>query len=120
MEDGSFCVEVTLRVNTKQPNDLANRMQLWLEEWVHANRYWETSLFESVGGRLDFFEDFAQVPSCSVSGPDLLCLHLQSRPGARKWWKDWLVLRILKELPNAFPEFAEVQKITDCPDNLQD
>jgi hypothetical protein len=35
---------------------------------------------------------------------------VEVRPEARKWWKDWLVLRLLKDLRGSFNEIAALEK----------
>jgi hypothetical protein len=39
---------------------------------------------------------------------------VEGRPEAKKRWKDWLVLRLLKELQGAFRGITSVEGITDC------
>jgi hypothetical protein len=111
--DGSFCIEVTLRVGSGDPAALADRVTLWLEKWVNANRFWRTSLY-APEETLDFLDEFAEVPTCVVGTSSSLNLRLKCRPEAKKRWKDWLVLRLIKELLLAFKEVTSVEKISDC------
>ena len=99
--DGSFCVEIRFRVDTKERDAVATRMTSWVEQWVQANRYWDW-----LGQKLDFYDDFSGPPTCRASGIGLVCLCLELRPGARKVWKDWLAIRLGKELQAAFKEIA--------------
>lgn len=110
--DGSFCIEIKLRVNAGEYTELADRVVSWSDRWIEENRFWSTSLAESVGGRLDFLEDFTGPPACSATHSSLL-LRFESRRAASKWWKDWLVLRFLKDLQTAFNEIS-VESIGDC------
>jgi hypothetical protein len=110
--DGSFSVEVTLRVNSKQPDVLAARVNSWLGEWVQANRFWKFSHHpESSDGVLDFLRDFTGPPSCIARGTDFLDLRLEGSPETNKAWRDWLVIRLLKDLTAAFVEITAVEEI---------
>jgi hypothetical protein len=115
--DGSFCVEVTLIVNTNDPKELVNRVHLWLEQWVQANREWRTSLAASAGGLLSFFDEFSGPPTCFLKGPNALGLRVEGRPNMGRWWRDWLILRILKDLQGEFSEVIQVESFADCPDS---
>jgi hypothetical protein len=111
--DGSFCVLVSVRVTTQEPQELASRVTGWLDQWVLANRQWK------FGDRLlDFFEDFAGAPSCIVSAPGLLTLRFDGRPQSKKWWKDWIGVRLLSDLRKAFSEIGDVDGVVDCPEAL--
>jgi hypothetical protein len=114
--DGSFCVEVMLRVDAKETDVVASRVNSWLDEWVESNRYWKVSHPESSDGLLDYFRDFTGPPSCFTPEPGFLCLRLEGRPETKQAWKDWLVLRLLKDLGQAFHEIRAVGKIQTCAD----
>jgi hypothetical protein len=116
--DGSFCIEVRLRVDSQQLDVLANRLNAWLDQWVLANRFWKWSLAKRAGGLLDFLDDFVGPPAVVVRTPAFICLRFECRPQAKKWWKDWLVLRILKDIHAAFDEVIAVENIGDCPSSL--
>jgi len=81
---------VTLRVSTPEPQALASRVTAWLDQWVLANRQWKWG--DQV---FDFFDDFVGIPICTASGPDLLTLRFEGRPESKKWWIDWIGLRLL-------------------------
>jgi hypothetical protein len=87
----------------------------WLRQWRDDNRYWVWPP-GSGGGRLDYFDEFAELPSVRA-GADVLYLRLECRSGA-KWWRDWLVLRILKDLLVTFTDLTQVNHIGDCPPPL--
>jgi hypothetical protein len=107
--DGSFCVEVTLRVEGEHEEELAVRVDTWFRNWVQNNRFWDW-----FGERRDYFDEFGAVPSATTLVDRELRIQLQGKPGA-KWWKDWLALRIIKELQAAFPKIKDVEAIKDCP-----
>ncbi len=108
-----------LRIDSKQLDVFASRLTVWLDRWIRENRYWKWSLAKSTGGLLDFFDDFVEPPSAVVRAPDFVCLHFECRPAAKKWWKDWLVLRVLKDIHAVFAEVTGVEKIGNCP-SVQD
>jgi hypothetical protein len=109
--DGSFCVEITLRVNTNDAKGLAARITSWLKEWTQRNRYW--NWFEE---NLDFFNDFAEPPTCAERTQESLVVRVEGRPKFTKWWKDWIVLRLLKDLQGQFDEITAVEAFVNCPE----
>lgn len=115
--DGSFCIEARVRVSTNELDVLASEVTNWLDRWVRENQYWKRSLVKKGKVVLDYFDDYAGLPSLLTCPPDFLILRLAGRPGAR-WWKDWLILRLLKELRNAFEEITALERIIDCPEML--
>jgi hypothetical protein len=108
--DGSFCVEVALRIEADAPDHLGARLALWFENWTATNQEWT---WES-GRRLRYVDDFSGAPHFVECAAGVLRFHLEGKPGA-KWWKDWLILRLLKDLQEAFVEVKAVDKIHDCP-----
>jgi hypothetical protein len=109
--DGSFCIEITLHVNTKDGKGLATRITSWLKEWTQRNRYW--NLFEE---NLDFFNDFAEAPTCAARTQESLVVRVEGRPKFTKRWKDWIVLKLLKDLQAQFDEITAVEAFVNCPD----
>ena len=91
---------------------MAARVKSWLTAWVTINRYWEWSPAE---GKLDFFDSFASIPLVETDGASAVRLRFEGKPAA-KWWKDWVIIRILKELPVALPEITKVERIENCVD----
>jgi hypothetical protein len=116
--DGSFCIEVRLRVSTDQLELLASRVTEWFDGWVRQNRYWKMPTIRKEGKGMavfDYFDDFARPPSCAASPPDSVVLRLEGRPGG-KWWRGWLASRIVKELRVAFKEIGKIEKAVNCPE----
>jgi hypothetical protein len=64
---------------------------------------------------LDFLRDFTGPPSCIARGTDFLALRLEGRPETKGAWKDWLVLRLLKDLTAAFVEITAVEEFRNGP-----
>jgi hypothetical protein len=111
--DGSFCVQISLQTDAPDPAQLANRINSWFCEWAQANRYWHTK-FSNVSP--DFFDQFIEAPSCIVSGDGFLYLRIEGKADAKKWWKDWMILRIMPAVREAFKEITGFEKISNCPD----
>ena len=107
--DGSFCVEVVFVLEGAGIDNLASKLEVWLQEWVAHNRFWNFS------GQRDWFEDFTAVPQVSGVSEHALYLRLHGKPGS-KWWRDWLALRLRGELEAAFPMVRRLVSIKDCPD----
>jgi hypothetical protein len=107
-------VEVVLHIDTQGPVVLASRVTSWLVEWVQANRYWTTSFGDRKSGVLDFFDEFARFPSCIEGTPGFLLLRMECSREAKKRWKNWLILRLLPDLQEAFKEITSVQQVTNC------
>ena len=107
--DGSFCVLVSLRVETQSPGDLATSFALWAANWVIANEYWEWT-----NRRLCYSDDFKGPPAHVECDLDHLVFRIEGKATA-KWWKDWLAFRLVKEAQARFAEIKEVDHIIDCP-----
>jgi hypothetical protein len=108
-------MDVMLHVDTTETSRLASRVNLWLGQWVQDNRYWEWQPATHRGeGLLEFFQEFLEPPSCRVFGPGLLALRVTLRPNARRWWKDWLALRLLKDVRVAFKEITGIGRFLRC------
>jgi hypothetical protein len=71
-------------------------------------------LADRKGGVLDFFDEFARCPSCIERIPGFLLLRMECSREAKKRWKNWLILRLLPDLQEAFKEITSVQQITNC------
>jgi hypothetical protein len=95
--DGSFCVAVSIGIKEDDPTIAAAKISSWLSQWVPANRHWKTSLYGE-DESLDFFAEFAEITPCGVDESGLLSFRLEVRSGAKKRWKDCLVLRLLRDI----------------------
>jgi hypothetical protein len=109
--DGAFCVEITLLVNTHDLEGLAARITSWMDQWTQGNRYWNC-----FGVVLDFFDDFVRPPICVKHTSESLILRVEGRPDSKKSWRDWIVLRLLKDLQEEFHEITAVESFANCPD----
>ncbi len=105
--DGSFCIEMQLSIVTNDSTVLATRMNGWIDAWVLANRYWECPMAKSVGGVFDFYDEFIWPPYCVVGNAGSVSIKVEGRPGAGKWWKDWILSRMMRDL---IAMFKEVQR----------
>jgi len=85
---------------------MASSVATWLDRWVAANQQWEWA----GGRRLSFLDDFARAPFGVECCDEHLTFRLEVKPGS-KAWRDWLVIRLLKELKGAFVEVEDVEKI---------
>jgi hypothetical protein len=111
--DGSFCLEIVLPVVTSDPDALLRRVQDWTVRWVKANEVWTRKWQPSGEELLRYHQEFKREPrpvSCSLTE---LRIQLEGKPSA-KWWKDWMVLRIIHDLSDAFTEIQSGGRVTDC------
>jgi hypothetical protein len=118
--DGSFCVVVTLAVNTKDES-LAESIQQWLTQlWVPSSttwlRVWKTGpgLAVERPELLRYSDEFLSPPTVTSSTATEIRIQLRGKDPQRKLWKDWLVSRILPDLKAQFPEVNDFLSITDC------
>jgi len=112
--DGTFCVEVTLRVTTSDAEELLRRMTNWMNQWVKANQVW-IRVWEPSGRveKLRYDEEFKGIPRIVFSDSREIKIQVDGHFSAR-WWKDWLVLKIIQELKEAFTEIQANGSIKDC------
>ena len=118
--DGSFCVEVSLRVVGDDDEALGARIQQWfLREWLPRHQTWEREW--KTGARLtatsrqslhysEAFEGPPEIVSCTGGR---LSLRLIGKNSAR-FWRDWLVSRVLPDLRMQFPQVGQRLEIRDC------
>lgn len=107
--DRSFCVEISFLVAGNLHSDLALRIQAWIcDDWMPRNHTW-TREWEGAGGKISRVEvlhydsEFMAPPEFVLIGDRELQLRLRGKKTA-KFWRDWVVSRILTELRMEFPE----------------
>jgi|SRR5262245_57668935 len=112
-EDGSFCVEVCVSLMGAVDDDLASHLQDWINNvWMQRNRAWsfmkETIHYESE------FSRPPQIISCANSQLRFRLFGVKSA----KYWKDWLVFRLVPDLKVEFPEIeiGSPRYIKNCDD----
>jgi hypothetical protein len=112
--DGSFCVDVVVAIETNQPEDFSQRVGAWSRNWVNQNRRWARNWFPSGDTDvLNYSDEFKREPYLVSCTSTELILRLEGQPAA-KWWRDWLVLRILADLKSSFVEFRDVTLMRNC------
>ena len=113
--DGSFCVQVSLNCAATNRSELAERINSWSREWVERNQYWKTPSSEVSD---DYFAQFVNPPPCVVDEHGQLQFRIVGRSDAHKWWRDWLVRKILPALCEKFKDVIDIDRISNCPDDL--
>jgi hypothetical protein len=111
--DNSFCIEVQLRIDSADAQRFRDEIDVWLRDWIRDNRVWIRDWSTGIQEYLHFNNEFEPGPKVLLSDSSVIRIQLEGKPTA-KWWKDWLVFRILKELCARFPEILEVLTIGDC------
>ena len=114
LADGSFCIVVSIPVSTNEPDAFLRRVQDWFSQWVEANQIW-TRKWEPTGRieELSYLLEFNGKPKVISCDSTELKIRLEGQPSA-KWWKDWMVIRILADLKAAFTEIKGVGHVRDC------
>jgi len=110
--NGSFCVDVIVAVETNEPENFSRRVESWARHWAGENQTW-THGNPSGHEVLNYVDEFQREPYPVSCTPTELTLRVEGQPSA-KWWRDWLVLRILADLKSTFVEFRDVNRIRDC------
>jgi hypothetical protein len=98
--------------------DLGSAIQSWWSnEWIPRNKEWVqvwnrgyASEFTMVLLYDEEFSDAPRVVGCD--GPQLR-FRLLGKPSA-KWWKDWLVRRIVSDLKAQFPAVGKLVSAQNC------
>ena len=118
--DGSFCIEVSLRLVSDSRGDLGSRIQRWIDnEWMveHSTwkRVWRTGPnLETIDEEiLNYTDEFIKAPQISACEASEIQFQLFGKKSA-KFWKDWLVSRFLPDLKAEFPEIDEGISIENC------
>jgi hypothetical protein len=111
--DGSFCVDVVVAVETNEPENLSRRVESWCRQWTNENRTWKRNWIPSGQEILNYGDEFKREPYPVACTSTELTIRLEGQPSAR-WWRDWLVLRILADLKSSFVEFRDLDRVRDC------
>lgn len=119
--DGSFCVEIRLGVTDIRQASLGSTIQDWINvSWMHNRstwkRQWRTGPEQAVTEEqiLHYQDEFITPPEVVACDGSELRLRLFGRQSA-KFWKDWLVSRLIPDLKANFPEVGDRLSIQDCP-----
>jgi hypothetical protein len=117
--DGSFCVEIGVQMTGGQA-DLVLRVRAWLNDtWMPRHvtwtREWQTgsNLATTQAQELHYDDEFTGPPEVAAGPTSELQLRLRGKKTA-KFWKDWLVSRLVPDLMAAFPGLGELLYIRDC------
>lgn len=111
----SFCFEAILRLKPDtRASEVADSMNTWASDWTRQHRMWRSPLFDSIGGELDYFNDFLTPPLCRAGSEGTITVRLKGTPEASKYWRDWLALRLLPEMQKEFTAIEAIDGITEC------
>jgi hypothetical protein len=118
--DGSFCVDVGVQIIGNLDEDLAPRVQAWINDvWMPQHttwsREWQTgsNLTTTRVQLLHYSDEFSAPPEIAAGPASELKFRLRGKKTA-KFWKDWLVTRLMPDLREAFPAAGELLYIRDC------
>jgi hypothetical protein len=119
-DDGSFCVEIGLKLAGDHQEDLGSRIQRWIEEHWMPNRsiwrrVWRTghNLSATDEQILHYDDEFLKPPEVISSKRPELRLRLFGKESA-KLWRDWLIWRLVPDLKAQFPEIGSRLYIRNC------
>jgi hypothetical protein len=117
--DGSFCVEVVMSLSSANTSDLGSAIQdWWSNEWMPKNKEWtriwnrghKTERTEV----LRYDDEFSAPPQLVRCEGSQLRFRLLGRSSTKKFWKDWMVLRIVRDLTARFPAVGRVIGAQNC------
>lgn len=112
--DGSFCIDVVMSIETTDSKHLGVAIQeWWTHEWMQSNRTWTREWSSGDVQKLPFDHEFVRPPEVVRCVDSDLRFRLRGRPGGR-WWKDWLVSKIIPDLRRRFPEVGEFLEFREC------
>ena len=114
-------MEVTVSVRSSDEIALGERVQQWWTDvWLPDRNSWRVvirtgpQLREEVVETLTYTEEFSAAPHVVFCKDSQLRFQLKGRRPS-KVWRDWLVLRILPDLREQFPEIQEtVLSVLNC------
>jgi hypothetical protein len=118
--DGSFCVEIRLSAANDHRIDLDSRIKRWIAvSWMQNRstwkREWRTGPNQALVEEqiLQYENEFIGPPEIVSYDGSELRFRLFGKPSA-KYWKDWLVSRLIPDLKAQFPEIVDRFLIEDC------
>jgi hypothetical protein len=112
--DGTFCVEVTVVIESDDPSSLGEAIQRWiLNDWAPQHEIWTRSWSNGTQERLHYGQEFSAPPHIVKCEGSEMRFRLQGKNSA-KLWKDWLVSRLIPDIKQQFPEIGQFQSIHDC------
>jgi hypothetical protein len=119
---GGFCVEIVVSIAGVSPDDLGVEIQdWWTKEWSPENkkwiRIWNRGSKRERSELLLFDDEFSSIPQVISCDRSSLRFRLVGKC-TPKWWRDWVVWRILPDLRERFPVIGKVMAIRDCTDFL--
>jgi hypothetical protein len=117
--DGSFDVEVGIGVAEAVGDELKQKVEGWISEcWMPNNlswtRHWQRAADRATvrEENLNYGDDLLAAPEVISCTDSTLRIRLVGKFGS-KFWRDWLVLKILPDLKAQFPEVADCRYIRD-------
>jgi len=116
--DGSFCVDIIIELTHGKSGDLAPRVADWLRnDWHPNNRIWIRSWTSGKGvreERLLYDADFTAPAKALPHEDSKISIRLVGK-GESKFWRDWLVSKLLPDLKKQFSEIGEGLSARNCP-----
>lgn len=114
LPDGSFCVMTIFEVVTEDPLELSTKIQAWFARWRDKNHTWVRRWSNGQVESLLLTDEFRSIPSSISCSECLLEIDFEGVSYKSKTWKDWLILRVIPELSQAFHEIQNLKSITNC------
>jgi len=98
--------------------DIAGEVQgSWSNEWMPKNkewlRVWNRGHKSESTEALRYDDEFSDAPQLVRCDESQLRFRLFGKSSA-KWWRDWMVLRIIPDLRARFPAVGEFVSIQNC------
>jgi hypothetical protein len=116
--DGSFCVEIGVQMTDLQI-DFVSCVQTWINDaWMPQHgtwtREWKTgsNLATRQVQELRYDDEFMGPPEVAAGSASELQLRLRGKKTA-KFWKDWVVSRLMPDLKAQFPGVGELIYLRD-------
>jgi hypothetical protein len=92
-------------------------MQTWIASvWMPNNRIWIRNWSSGRSEELRFEDEFSTAPQVIETGCRKVVLRFEGSSTA-KFWKDWIVSRIIPDLRDKFPEVGEFCKARNCKED---